>query len=105
MTKAALFELHEETFKKCLVIMKAKNQDYTGGTDDPFANFKASEIFGISAELGILVRCIDKFQRIRSFTVKGELAVKSESVDDAIEDVINYMVLLKGIIKDKFNAE
>lgn len=100
MTRQELLDLHGTTCNKAFSMMEAKNADYTGGSDDPFANFRASEVLGVPAELGILVRCIDKFQRIRSFAVKGELQVKGESVDDAIEDVINYMVLLKGVIKD-----
>ena len=81
--------------------MEAKNQDYAGDGSDPFANFRACEIFGVPAEIGILTRSIDKFKRIESFVNTGTLAVKSESVDDAIEDVINYMILLKGIIKER----
>ena len=105
MTKDELFKLHEETCAKCLNIMRAKNQDYSGGTESPFANFQAGEILGISGELGILLRSIDKFQRIRAFVETGKLAVKSESVDDAIEDIINYMILLKGLIKHKHSQE
>ena len=81
--------------------MEAKNHDYTGGSDDPFANFRATEMLGVPAEIGVLTRCLDKFQRIKSFVSTGTLQVKSESVDDAIEDVINYMVLLKGIIRER----
>lgn len=104
MTRDELFKLHEETTAKCLGIMRQKNQDYSGGTGDPFTNFLAGEILGISGELGILLRSLDKFQRIRAFVETGSLAVKSESVDDAIEDVINYMILLKGLIKHKQEA-
>lgn len=101
MTRQELLDLHGTTCNKAFSVFDAKNHDYTAGSDDPFANFKASEVLGVPAEIGILVRCVDKFQRIRSFAVKGELKVKGESVDDAIEDVINYMVLLKGVIKDR----
>jgi hypothetical protein len=101
MTRDELLKLHKETCEKCFAIIRKKNQDYSGGTGDPFSNFTASEIFGVSGEIGILMRSMDKFQRIRSFVETGTLAVKSESVDDALEDVINYMILLKGLIKHK----
>lgn len=104
MTRQELLDLHGTTCNKAFSVFEAKNHDYTAGSEDPFANFKASEVLGVPAEIGILVRCVDKFQRIRSFAVKGELKVKGESVDDAIEDVINYMVLLKGVIKDRTDA-
>jgi hypothetical protein len=104
MTRQELLDLHGTTCNKAFSIMEAKNADYTGGSEDPFANFRATEMLGVPAEIGILTRCLDKFQRIRSFTVNGTLAVKGESVDDAIEDVINYMVLLKGVIKERVDA-
>jgi hypothetical protein len=85
---------------ECLEIMKAKNADYTGG-GDPFANFKMIETLGIPAELGILIRMMDKIQRVRSFAVNGELQVKNESVMDALEDIINYAILCAGVIKDR----
>lgn len=97
MTREELFQIHKDTCRKAFETMVVKNHDYASGSD-PFANFKASSIMGVSPEIGILVRCIDKFQRIKSFSETGSLMVKNESVEDAIEDVINYMILLKGII-------
>lgn len=96
-----LLNLHKETCEDAQSIMRAKNADYTGGSKDIFANFSSVEILGIPAELGILIRTLDKIQRLRSFIVNGQLQVKDEPVDDAIRDVVNYMVLLKGMIKDK----
>jgi hypothetical protein len=84
--------------------MQAKNEDYSGATADPFANFRASTVFGIEPETGILLRTMDKLKRIQSFISKGELSVKGEPVDDAIRDVINYMVLLKGMIVEARNG-
>jgi len=101
MTREELFELHKETCEKCYEILVKKNHDYSGASDDAFANFRNSEIFDVPGEIGILMRCIDKFKRIEAFSRAGELHVENESVDDAIEDVINYMILLKGLIRDK----
>ena len=102
MNRDELLTLHGELTNKAFSIFEAKNHDYTGGDagNDPFANFRASEAMGVPAEMGILVRCIDKFQRIRAFAAKGELKVKGESVEDAIIDVINYMILLGGIVRE-----
>lgn len=107
MNRQELLDLHGTTCNKAFSMLEAKNHDYTGGNegDDPFANFRASETLGIPAEIGILIRSMDKFKRIQTFVNKGTLAVKGESVDDAIEDVINYMVLLKGIIKERVDGE
>ena len=100
MTIDELLALHEETCNGARDIMRAKNRDYTAGSADPFANFRASEALGVPGVVSILVRSLDKFQRIRSFVELGSLAVKDESVDDAIQDVVNYMILAQGMLRD-----
>jgi len=100
MTREELLELFEDTIGQCRLIIEAKNKDYSNGAD-PFLNFRSANFLGIAPELGILMRSMDKFQRIRTFVETGKLSVKSESVDDAIHDVINYMLLLKGMVKER----
>lgn len=101
ITAPELLALHESTCAAARDIMRAKNHDYTDGSVDPFANFRTSEILGVPGEVGILIRSLDKFKRIQTFVNKGTLLVKGESVDDAIQDVINYMILLKGMIASR----
>ena len=43
----------------------------------------------------------DKMSRISTFLNKGELSLQNESVQDAIVDIINYSVILAGLLKDK----
>lgn len=95
-----LLRLHEETCDKCRNIMAAKNADYCGGSGDPFANFRITEVFGIHPVMGIVIRITDKLQRIRAFVNNGEMAVKAESFGDACDDIINYAVLIKGMLKE-----
>ena len=96
-TKEELFELHKTTTAACLEVMMKKNHDYTSG-GSVFANFKDSAILGIPPVMGIMLRCIDKFKRIQTFVTMGGLAVEGEGVCDAVDDVINYMILAKGMI-------
>lgn len=96
-----LLKLHITICDAARDIMSAKNRDYAGGGGDPYANFRASEILGIPPELGLLMRCMDKFKRIESFVRTGTLHVKGEPVDDAIRDVVNYMILLAGLIAER----
>jgi len=79
--------------------MKTKNADYSD-EEDALANFEASEVVGVVAERSVLVRCIDKFKRIESFIDRGDLKVEDEPVEDALHDVINYMVLLKALVQE-----
>lgn len=96
-----LLALVEQTNAECLEIMRRKNHDYTSGSSDVLANFRASEAIGVSPGLGILIRSMDKFKRIQTFIEQGTLQVNSESVRDAISDVINYMHLLNFLFHGK----
>jgi hypothetical protein len=90
----------KESFTRIFGVLKAKNIDYTAGSDDPYANFRLSELEGIAPPKGIMLRVQDKLQRIRSFINTGDLAVKAESVEDALDDVIGYMELLRGLFRE-----
>ena len=83
--------------------MRAKNSDYTGGktATDPFANFKTSAVIGIHPVHGLLMRVLDKIQRIRSFVNDSELQVPNESVEDACHDIINYAILAKAMLREE----
>ena len=102
MTKQEYFEFAEIFFRQALDISRAKNADYTGGNDDPFANFSNTKACGgASVEQGFLVRMNDKMMRISSFAEKGVLQVKDESVTDTLRDLANYACLLAGYIQSK----
>jgi hypothetical protein len=83
--------------------MKQKNSDYTGGkgATDVFANFNASKMLGIHPVQGLLLRVIDKIQRIRSFTNDKELSVPNETVEDACDDIVNYAILAKAMLMEE----
>jgi hypothetical protein len=100
MTTEELLKLHKQTCDTCRDIMKQKNNDYTGGktSQDPFANFNAASVLGIDPVQGLLLRVIDKIQRIRSFTNDKELKVANESVEDACDDIVNYAILAKAML-------
>ncbi len=100
MTKQEYLEFHKEKCQAMMKMTQAKNADYTGGSEDPFANFAQVKKFGIcEVEIGFLTRMIDKFCRIISFVKKGDLQVKNESVDDTLMDLANYCVLLMGYLE------
>lgn len=96
-----LLRLVAQTNDHCLEIMRRKNHDYTSGSRDVLANFRASQAIGVHPGLGILIRSIDKFKRIQTFIEQGTLQVNSESVLDAISDVINYMHLLNYLFHEE----
>ena len=103
MNRKELFEHHKELCATALGIMEKKNHDYAGESGDtPFANFSRTEAMGVcSTEQGFLVRVIDKVSRLSTFVESGKLKVENESYNDAIVDIINYMVLFSGYISSK----
>ena len=90
-----LDELHEMARD----IINKKNHDYRGAMEDDYANFRGSTALGIHPGHGVLLRIQDKMMRVKTFIDKGELHVKSESIDDALVDITNYCALLRGIIQ------
>ena len=107
MNRQELFKHHKEICGEALKLMEKKNHDYPGeGGDTPFANFTRSEDMGIcTTEQGFLVRVCDKLSRLSTFASAGELKVDNESYHDAVVDIINYMVLFSGYLKDKSNND
>lgn len=95
-----LFDIHDAYCSHARAIMEAKNNDYRSGTGDPYANFRGSVALGVNPITGILLRIQDKLCRVATFASKGELMVKGEGVDDALRDVINYCVLIGGLIDE-----
>ena len=93
----------EDTLAEIQTILNAKNHDYTAGSDDPFANFRLSELEGVEPVKGVMIRVSDKMQRLRAFIKSGKLLVKGESFEDAIHDIIGYMILIKGMLIQQSN--
>lgn len=67
-----------------------KQADYGRG-DDPFANVRAAEQWGLPPSLGACIRIGDKVSRLQTFYRKGELA--NESVEDAYMDLAVYALI------------
>ena len=106
MTRERLFSLHQEMTAKAFEILKAKNKDYSPD-EDPFSNIRLCERMGVaSADVGVLVRMCDKFQRFCNLVKRnGEAAVKDESVVDTGLDFINYIIIELGLMSEKSNGK
>lgn len=89
-----------ETFNNCYELLKSKNNDYAGEkTQDPYSNFRKSEAIGVRTEKGILVRMMDKMSRVSNL-IEQDALVKSEKIEDTLDDLINYAAILKSYIKE-----
>jgi len=90
----------EQTFEECLKIATAKNNDYGGTNGDPFHNFENTNLVGVSPPKGILVRMVDKMSRIATLLDKDP-KVSDESIEDTLNDLINYSAILKSYLKQR----
>jgi len=88
---------------RCIEIHCLKNADYTGGgdDDDPLANFKDSEKYGVENVTGIFLRMGDKMRRLQTFSRNGKLSVQGETVKDALRDIANYSLLALAMIDEQ----
>lgn len=101
MNKSQYLNLVDETLETVRTVIHQKNNDYTAGTDDPFSNFRLATLEGVDPEVGLMIRTQDKMQRIRTFLHSGSLMVEGESYEDAIHDIIGYMLILKGLLTEQ----
>lgn len=104
MTKAEYHAFVQETFSKMSKLIKAKNEDYTAGADDAFANFRRAEPVVPMLE-ATWVRWGDKIQRVDAYFRNGKLEVANEGLEDALLDVIGYSMIMLGELKEKGNAK
>jgi hypothetical protein len=79
-------------FDKCAEMLVLKGNAYGGNSG--FGNLENSVIVGVSVERGILVRLMDKISRIQNLINFDENINSDESIDDSINDAINYLALL-----------
>lgn len=102
MNKAQYVDFFQAFCQRMVDLTKKKNADYTGLTDDPFANFTRVEALGIcKTEQGFLTRMTDKMCRVSSFVQRGELSVKDESVTDTLMDLAVYSIIMAAYLQAK----
>jgi len=79
-----------------------KQLDY-GRPEDPFANVRASEDYGISPWIGALIRENDKMRRLQKAASGGTLA--NESVRDSLLDNAVYAIIALALWDEEQEVE
>jgi hypothetical protein len=101
MSNKDFYELMKALFAKCEEIARKKGADYTKGSVDALANFKEG---GAAINVDALDVCwifTNKHWQAITNYVKTEGQSESEPIDERIKDMINYLVLMHGIIVEK----
>lgn len=94
-----LRDRHKSMLKYARRLLIKKNRDY-GSTFDIYSNLRAAEVLGINPGLGVMIRMMDKISRLRTYIANdcAGLEVDDESAYDSLIYIINYAVLLAGLL-------
>lgn len=107
MTRDELLALHSSLTNQARELMAQKNADYTGGRGvDAFRNFNLCAATGAcSVAQGVFARMCDKVARLGGM-VGGHDPLVAESFEDTILDLLNYAVILHGVVwEEKARAQ
>lgn len=106
MKKDAYRALVNETFEEIIILSMTKGEEYSNN-DDQLANFKRLSIkLGLTPEQVLLVYLtkhldsIDHYVKTQSINVISPIRI-SEPIEGRIDDAINYLCLLKGLIQER----
>ncbi|CAK0747705.1 conserved hypothetical protein [Azospirillaceae bacterium] len=100
MTHQEFDNIFDETVKKCQSILNVKKYEYA--TEDRLHNFKAAAyVQGITSAValsGMMAKhIISLFDMLRQPEINWSL----ETWDEKIIDAINYLILLRALIKEE----
>lgn len=79
-----------------------KQGDYGRG-EDPFANVRASEEWGIPGWQGAMIRLNDKVRRLQSLATKGSL--NNEAAVDSFMDIAVYALIARVLFEEDSSPE
>lgn len=97
ITTNDILKFQNKIFKNCQSAMVSKGNDYSGKGIDTFANIRLAYQFGLvkTPAASAFVRALDKVMRIKNLTdPEISQAVKDESIQDTLEDLINYFTYI-----------
>ena len=87
-----------EILKELGELQDKKQADY-GRDNDPFANVRASEEWGVPAWIGAMIRLTDKVRRLQRFAQRGSLM--NEGAEDSLRDIAVYAIIALVLLEEK----
>ena len=82
----------DDALDELKMLHDAKNHDYAT-EENPYKNLEGVARIGIEPWRGIVIRLMDKFERVEQYCTNGELAIKSEGIEDTFKDIAVYSTL------------
>jgi hypothetical protein len=77
-----------------------KAAGYSGHTEDVWANFRGVESIGLTPAQGVMVRMLDKVERIKSLLLDPLNNQVGESLDDTLADLSAYARIMRVLLKE-----
>ena len=106
MHQQEFLDHHVQLTTAALTLAHDKTLAYSGADNSVFSNFMTVELLKICpTHISILARIADKIGRLATYlnNPHGETINNSESFDDAILDLINYLIFLHAFKQDEEN--
>lgn len=101
MDKLDFVEFKRDLFKECDRTQQLKGEDYTLGDNNAFANFvDGGERLAISKYKVWNVYADKHWKAITNFCKNDGSGVESEPIRGRIVDMITYLTLLAGMVRD-----
>lgn len=97
MSEHPLSEQFHAVLREIAALHDRKSLDY-GRDDDPFANVRAAEEWGIPGWVGAMLRARDKLSRLQTFARTGHLA--NEGVIDSFRDLAVYSIIAEVLFRE-----
>jgi hypothetical protein len=101
MTNSEFYTLMDRLFQDAKAIAKSKGEDYTRGSEDALANFKeAAKESNLDPKQVWYIYARKHWVAINNY-IKTNGQSESEPISERIKDLVNYLVLLHGLIVEK----
>ena len=94
----------DDVLDELKMLHDAKNHDYAT-EENPYKNLEGVSRIGIEPWRGIVIRLMDKFERVEQYCTNGELAIKSEGMEDTFKDIAVYSTLAMILFRKSENLK
>ncbi len=102
MNSETFNQILEETFERCRCIMEMKSDEYA--THDRLHNFKVASLIQMVSPRKALWGMANK-HLVSIMDIVGGRPTDRATLDEKINDMINYLVLLKALVIEEMDNE
>ena len=108
MNQEEFNEVVKETLESISKLLRVKGGEYAG-SEDRLANFKRGQLRTGAHPYQVLwiylSKHIDSVETFIKDTASGNVRERSEPIDGRLDDIINYCLLMKALIKESTHEQ